>query len=130
MNLSSLSEIKREKKKSVYLREISELLHLLAEEEKEVSRVYVTRVELSADTGICYIYFSAYSCLDEKSSKEVFEEVLKVLKLYKPSIRKSLSKKIHARYIPELIFCYDEKREKVNKINSLLEKVHQELQEQ
>lgn len=117
-------EIKREKKKALYLREISSLIQKISIDEPSVLQVYVTRIDLSADTGICYVYFSSFK------DKNAFKEALEVLKLYKPSMRSVLGKSLKLRYAPDLIFLYDEKKEKVQKMEELLEKVHEELGEE
>ena len=125
---SSIPEIKREQKKSLYLQKLSEILHQLAEQEEIICYVYISRIDLSADTGICYMYFSSYphQTLD---TKQVFEQALEVLKLYKPSLRKALAQQLKnkARYTPELFFKYDETQEKVRSINNLLDKVQEDL---
>lgn len=52
-----------------------------------------------------------------------------VLKLYKPSLRKALSK-LPSRYAPELIFKYDEELEKQMKLEELMDKVKEQDSEQ
>ena len=126
MDRSNVSRIKKERKKSLFLRHISELIQALSLEDEVVAKVFVTRVELSADTGICYVYFSSYPDGTQRSIKEIFEEALEKLKLYRPSMRKALAKTLHGRYVPNLTFLFDEEREKVERINELLEKVQNE----
>ncbi len=125
MSRSTTKDVKKEQKKSLYLRHLSELLRLLSENESAVSKVYITRVDFSNDTGMCYIYFSTYS---DENRDEAFKDALEVLKLYKGSLRKALSKQIHSRYVPSLHFLYDEKREKQRQIESLLDQVHEDLE--
>lgn len=117
-------EIRRARKQSMYLREISSLVQNISLDEKEVASVYVNRVELSADTGILYIYFASYT------NKEAFDIALEKLKLYKPSMRKFLAGALKLRYAPNLVFLFDEKKDKIRDIDSLLDKVHQELVKQ
>jgi len=121
---SKAHEIKRERKKALFFREIVSLIQKISEDEANVRKVYVTRVELSADTGICYIYLFSYT------DKSVFKDALEVLKLYKPSIRSFLAKSLKLRYAPDLVFLYDEKKEKIQKMNQLLDEVQQELEEE
>ena len=127
---SSLPEIKREQKKSLYLQKLSEILHQLAEQEDAIGYVYISRLDLSADTGICYLYFASYPhpTLD---SKQVFEQALEILKLYKPSLRKAFARQLknRGRYVPDLFFKYDDKQEQVRSINNLLDQVQGELKE-
>jgi ribosome-binding factor A len=123
MTSPRLSEIKREKKKSLFFREVSSLVQQLSAEDAAVAKVYVTRVDFSQDYGLCYIYFSTYGAF----SQEVFDAALDRLKLYKPSMRQILAKKIVGRYTPDLKFFYDTVKEKEYKINQLLDKVSEEL---
>lgn len=118
-------EIKREKKKSLFLREIAALIQSLGVEDQTIAQVYVTRVDLSADTGICYVYFSTYS----EFSEELFSQVLERLKLYRPSLRKAIAQAIPGRYTPELLFLYDKPKEKEFRINQLLDKASEELRQ-
>lgn len=124
--MTKTNDIKREQKKSFLLREISNLIYNVAQEEPKVAAVYVTRVDLSADTGICYVFFDTYQS-DASSKEDLFNGALAVLKLYKPSIRRQLSKNMHTRYVPQLMFMFDKKQEKVRHINDLLDQVQQEL---
>lgn len=116
-----VSQIKRARKKSIFLHEISSLVQKISLDEPQIAKVYVSRIELSSDAGILYIYFASYS------SKEEFDKALGKLKLYKPSMRKFLAGALKLRYAPDLVFLFDEKKEKVRKIDDLLEKVHKEL---
>ncbi|MBX9830729.1 ribosome-binding factor A [Candidatus Babeliales bacterium] len=131
MNERKPNERKKEQKKSFLLREISTLVHALGREEPDVAAVFITRVELSADNGICYIYFAAYpdpKVEDFKAAAQaMFNKALDRLKLYKPSMRTALAKVMHGKYTPSLIFLFDEKQEKVLKINELLDKVQTSL---
>ncbi|MFH1644260.1 MAG: 30S ribosome-binding factor RbfA [bacterium] len=124
MNRTRLSEIKREKKKALFLREVSSFIQKISQDEPVVLKVFVTRVELSADSGICYIYFAGFN------GKKDFDEALEILKLYKPSMRSVLAKSLKLRYAPDLVFRFDEKQEKVQKMEELLEKIHEELGEE
>lgn len=113
-------EIKRQQKKSLYLRTITQLIQPLIHEEHAVAPIYPSRVELSKDTGICYIYFSSVEAGD---GKEAVEAAIKSLILYKPSLRTALAKAIQSRRAPDLVFLFDDKEEKSRRINELLDKV-------
>jgi ribosome-binding factor A len=117
---SRASEVKREQKKSLYLQEISALVRQIALDEPALSSLFVTRVELSRDTGICYVYFSTHT------DKKAFDEGLEILKLYKPSMRKTLAQTLRARYVPNLVFLYDEAKEKERRVTELLDKISRE----
>ena len=129
MTKSSASEIKREKKKSFYLRELSAFVDRIAEEQPAIREVYISRVDLSADGGICYLYFAAISSsqVEDNTPEKIYAAALNVLKLYKPSMRKSLAGILQSRYTPDLLFLFDAKREKIDRINTLLDQVHHDL---
>jgi len=112
--------VKREQKKSFLLKEISALVRQITSDEPELSSLFVTRVEMSKDGGVCYVYFSTYT------DKEAFDEGLKILKLYKPSMRKALADAMQARYVPNLVFRYDETKEKERRVTRLLDKIQEE----
>jgi len=122
-------DVKKEKKKALYLREIAPLVQEISLQEPEVAKYYVSRVDLSADTGICYVFFSSFQQGVEQEQEKDFKKALDILKLYKPSMRKALAQSINARYTPELIFAYDVHKEKERRINDLLDRVQQELSE-
>jgi ribosome-binding factor A len=108
------------KKKSFLLQELSVLLRQISADEPKLSTLFVTRVELSPEGGLCYVYFTTLT--DESA----FSEGLEVLKLYKPSVRKALAQIMKTRYVPDLAFRYDHTKEKERRINSLLDKIHDE----
>src|ERR1700689_1067793 len=120
---SHTADIKRERKKSLFLREITVLIQDLASQEAAVAAVYVSHVDISANSGICYVYFASY----KEPGEEIFEKAASVLKLYKPSLRKALAGRIRSRYTPDLLFLYDKAKEKERRINQLLDTVGQDL---
>jgi ribosome-binding factor A len=122
--ISNSHEIKREKRKSLFFRELSQIISLIANDNAAVQKVYVTRVDFSQDSSILYVFLSTYDVF----SQEVFEEALAVLKLYRPSIRKEIATRLNPRHTPEIIFLYDEIREKQDRIDSILDKVIQDLE--
>ena len=128
MYKSTAADVKRERKKSVYLRELSSLIELIAQDHQPVRDVYLSTVDLSADGGICYLYFASVTPVngDQQALEDIFQRALDVLKLYKPSLRKALAQSLQARYTPDLLFLLDKPREKVDRINQLLDQVRQE----
>ncbi|MBD3231659.1 30S ribosome-binding factor RbfA [Candidatus Dependentiae bacterium] len=118
---ASKSNVKREQKTALFLREISQLIQRLSLDELDLSKIFVTKVKLSKDYSICYVYLSTYT--DEK---EDFEKALEILKLYKPSLRKALAKLIPGRYVANLRFLYDTSKEKERRITKLLEQISEE----
>lgn len=123
MTASKLHDIKREKKKSLFFRELSQIINLIANEEEAAQKVYVTKVDFSEDYGILYVYLTTV----ESFSEEVFDKALNILKLYKPSIRKEIATRLNPRYTPDIIFLYDKHKEKQDRINALLDQVSQDL---
>jgi ribosome-binding factor A len=123
MAQSNVYEIKRERRKSLFLQEFSVLFQELLREDSSLIDVFVSKVDLSNDTGICYIYFSAI----KEPGEEVFNQALEKLKLYKPSLRKAFANRIKTRYAPDLVFVYDKAKEKERRINELLDKVSEQL---
>ena len=113
----STKDIKRAQKERLLLREISQLFMKAAMDDPSLEGVFVSRIALSPDKGLCYIYFYT------PAGKDVFNEKLEVLKLYKPSLRSALAKAIPSRYTPDLLFKFDEVFEKEAKINALLDQL-------
>lgn len=118
-----MHEIKREKKKSLFMREISQMIQLIAESEPLVAKVYPTRLDFTNDYSACYVYLSTFG----EFSETTFNEALEVLKLYKPSIRKELASRLNPRYTPDILFFYDNLKEKQSRIDALLDKVRDDL---
>lgn len=114
------SAIKRAQKESLFLREISHLFLKASMDDKRLQGLHVNRVTLSPDKGWCSVYF--YS----PEGKAFFEEALPTLVLYKPSLRQALAQKIRGRYVPELVFKYDDQYEKQLQLEHLFEKIKEE----
>lgn len=113
-------QVKRAKRESLFLQEIAQLFLFAAQDNAELQDLHPQRVSFSSDGGLCTIYF--YS----PRGKELFEEKLSVLKLFKPSLRASIAKRIPSRRVPDFIFKYDEAAEKQKKIDDLLLKLKEE----
>lgn len=114
---SSISEIKKAKKESLLLKEISKLYMQTAMDDPRLQGVFINRVKLSSDKSHCTVYF--YTAEGE----EHFNEILEILKLYKPSLRKALAANIPSRYTPELVFKFDKTFEKQSRLEHLLDKI-------
>lgn len=122
MNSSSnLSHIKRSQKESLLLRELSKMLLHLSLDDSELSGLFINRVELSKNKGVCIIYFY------DPNGPEVFEQKKRRLILYKPSLRKGIAMTLDGRYTPELKFAFDEQFEKQQRIENILETVKKEF---
>ena len=109
--------IRREQKKKALLRMLSSFIQNITNDDQTLKDLFVTRVELSDDNSMCYVYFSTYT------TPEVFESMLPKLILYKPSMRAALAKEFQSRYTPDLIFYYDRIKDKERAIHELLDKV-------
>lgn len=114
--------IKKAQKEALLLREISQLFHQIMLDDSSITDLFINRVHLSPDKGICTVFF--YSQL----GKEHFDKMLPILILYKPSLRTAIAQKIQARYTPEIKFRFDDQFEKQRRIEHLLEKIKTEEQ--
>lgn len=116
MSSNSLRRIKHAQRESYFYREIVALLQQIAADDAALQDLIVTRVALSHNRGSCTVFLA----LINSTSEELFNEKLRQLVLYKPSIRSSLAKSSHARSVPELHFKYDDRLKKVQRIEQLL----------
>lgn len=125
MRQSTTSTIKREQRKSLLFRELSSLIHSVATDNPQIPELlstYVTRVDFSADGGICYVYFW------NSAGEELFIKARSTLLLYKPSIRSALAKTMQKKYTPDLVFLFDAVHAKEIRVNELLDRVQDEQQ--
>ncbi len=113
-------EIKRAQKESYYFKELSQFFLQITMDDPRLSGLFINKVTLSPEGGLCTVLFLA------ANGRSEFEEKLPILILYKPSLRTALAKTSRGRYTPNLVFRYDEDQEKVEKINRLLDKLKEE----
>lgn len=123
MAKSTVSEIKKAQKEALLFREISKLINRIALDDSRIRGIFINRVQLSQDKGHCIIYF--YSAEGEA----YFNQVLEILKLYKPSIRTAIAKSVHSRYVPDMVFRFDTQYEKQHKLEKLLDIVKEKESE-
>jgi ribosome-binding factor A len=117
---SRTKDIKKAQKERLLFKELSALFLQLTQEDSRLQGLWITKVALSPDKGLCYVFlFSA-------DGKSKVESLLEILKLYKPSIRKAIAQSIAARYTPDIRFQYDDQYEKVEHINALIDRVKTE----
>jgi ribosome-binding factor A len=107
--------IRRAKKAALFLREISDLFFQAAQDNEQLKGLYPNRVTFSADTGICTVLFFS------PHGKAHFDERLSILKLFKPSLRSAIAKRIPMRRVPDFIFKYDDDFEKEKKLDTLID---------
>ena len=117
---NATSSVKRAQKESLYERELSTLLMRIKLDTPELMPLFISRVQLSADKGTCFVFFFV------QEGEETFEKLMPTLILFKPSLRKALSTKIPGRYTPELVFKYDTQFEKQKRIEDILNKLKNE----
>ncbi len=122
INSSAISAIKRAQKESLLLREISNMYHSIAMEDDRLAGLFVNRVELSNNKGWVTVLFYTLDGFEK------FKEQLEILKLYKPSIRKSLAAGVKGRYVPDLKFEYDAKFEKQQRLELAMAQAAEEIE--
>jgi len=115
-----IREIKQAQRASFLLHEIAQFFLQITIDDAELRGLYINRVKLSSDNGLCYVLFIA------TNGKEEFDAKLSRLILFKPSLRSALSKVSHGRYVPDLIFKYDEEYEKQQKVEDLIDQLKRE----
>lgn len=112
--------IKLAQKESLLLKEISKLFMETSMDDSRLREVTINRVELAPSKAVCTVFFYTPKGIS------AFKELLEHLKLYKPSLRSAIAKKLDTRYVPEIVFKFDETFEKELRINQLLEKIKEE----
>lgn len=90
-------------------------------DDKELSGLFINRVELSKNKGACIVYFY------DPQGPTIFEAKKRHLILYKPSLRKAIAMTLDGRYTPELVFAYDTQFEKQQRIENILEQVKKDF---
>lgn len=118
--MKSTEHIRKARKESQFLRVVTTLFVSQAVEDERLRDIFINRIELSADGGLCYVFF--YS----ERGEAYFNEILPHLILYKPSLRAALAKEIRSRYTPDIIFKFDNKFIKQQKIEQLIDRVIRE----
>lgn len=114
------THVKRAQKAALFLKEISILFLQASIDHKDLKDLYPSRVSFSSDTGICTIFFFS------PHGRTYFNEKLPFLKLFKPSLRAAIAKRIPQRRVPDFIFKYDDDMEKQQRFDSLLDKLRSE----
>lgn len=111
--------IKTERLGNVLHKEISQILMSEIKDE-DLRFVTITKVDLSSDLSYAKVYFT---CLDNSKKDIVIKDINKASKFIRSELMK---RKIEMRIIPELTFVYDESIEYGNKIESIIERIHEE----
>lgn len=114
---NKVSNLKRAQKESLIKKELSKLFLEIKLSDKNLEDIYINNVQLSTDKSAAHVLFFS------EKGQEYFEQKLPFLILYKPSVRKALSRILDSRYTPQVIFQYDKTFEKQVKIEALLDRV-------
>lgn len=109
--------VKTERIASNLVKEISYIL-MTEVKNKDINFVTITDVKLSDDLSFAKVY---YTVLDENTKKETD----KALKSAAGFIRHELRDRVDIRQIPELRFVYDESIEYSEKIEDIIEQIHE-----
>lgn len=112
--MKKINDIKRAQKASLLLRTICTLFSNATRDDKRLEGAMISRVELSPDKSTCYVLFYT------PEGEEAFNETLRYLILYKPSLRAAIAKQIPGRYTPELVFKFDHSFAKSERVETLL----------
>jgi len=120
MSRKNTSSVRHAQRTALLLRELSALFLQITQDNEKLRELYVSRVKLSPDGGMCVIFFHSSGGL------EAFERLRPELVLYKPSMRSALAKLVHSRRVPDLRFVYDEEFDKHQRVDDLIEKLKQE----
>lgn len=110
--------IKLERYGNIFVEEISKIIRDEVKDE-DVKYVTIQHVDITNDLSFAKVYFT--TLLDDNKSK-----VTNALKRASSFIRRELSQRVEIRKMPELIFVYDESIEYGNKIESIIQELHEE----
>ena len=100
---------------------MKELSFIFANEVKDqhIKNIIITDCKVTSDLSFAKVYFRL---LDENQKNDT----LKSLKKAAGYIRKELADRVEIRHIPELTFIYDDSIDYGEKIEDILEKIHEE----
>lgn len=97
-------------------KEISSLLHKGLKDPR-LGFVTITAVEVSSDLRYARVFFTVFG--DEKARKDTETGLTSSI----PFMRRELGKRLRMRYVPELVFKFDESLAYGSKIESLLREI-------
>ena len=111
--------IKTERLGNVLHREISQIL-MTEIKDQDLKFVTITKVDLSSDLSYAKVYFT---CLDNDKKDKVLKDINNASRFIRSEL---MRRKIEIRNMPELTFVFDDSIEYGNKIESIIEKIHEE----
>ena len=109
--------IKIDRLNSTFAREISQILQNEVKD-PNIKFVTVTGCEITNDLSFCKVFVTVF---EEEKKKEV----MKALDGAKSFIRGQISQRVEIRHTPELRFVFDDSIEYGNKIEKIIESLHQ-----
>ena len=103
---------------------VKELSYILASEIKDndIKFVTITDCKVTNDLSFCKVYFTV---LDSNRRKETLD----ALKGASKFIRRQLADRVELRHIPELQFVYDESIQYGQKIEKIIDEIHNKNEE-
>ena len=116
MEASDIMSIKLERMQASFVEEISIILNQETRDE-DFKYVTITSCSISSDLSYAKVYFT---CLNDNKR----EEVTKALNNASGFIRNKLCDRVEIRKMPEITFVYDESIEYGNKIEKIIEEIH------
>lgn len=119
--MSLSSDVKKKRREANISRTLTPLLQSSFKEQPSLKNLFISRIELSKDGGLCTIFLAHFSTQDSEKPD------LETLKLFAPSTRQALAQVMEGRYTPEIKFAYDIHLDKVRILNDVLEKVSLDL---
>lgn len=109
--------IKIERLNHAFVEEISYILHNEVKD-NDIKFVTVTGCDISSDLSYAKVYVTVFDNEKKKTTMEALNGA-------RSFIRGELSKRVDIRHTPELKFVYDDSIEYGNKIESLIESIHE-----
>ena len=111
--------IKTERLGNVLHKEISQIL-MTEIKDDDLKFITITKVDLSSDLSYAKVYFT---CLDLSKKDKIIKDINGARRFIRSEL---MRRKIEIRTMPELKFVYDDSIEYGNKIESIIEKIHEE----
>ncbi len=112
---------KREKRlNSEFKKEIYEILTTKVKDVRLTEIFSITSVSVTADLKQAKVYISIFS-MDEEKKNATFEAI----KASAGFVRREISSRMHIRTVPEFTFLMDDRAEYGEKIDKILNKIHE-----
>lgn len=109
--------IKKLRREAEILKTLMIVLHKIIIKKDIMSGLSFTRVNITADGSFIMVFVHSIK------GEEVAKHTIVYLNAYKKQMHHELCQQLQYRHVPHLKFLYDEQQDKVNKINTLLDKL-------